>query len=489
MPLTDKLKQGWGAPPSEKPAETPAKQPPAATAPAAPPVTTTTPATTAPASVPPPPPATGRVNPLGGWVHPLMQIMAAIKSSPDPSLQDAAQEGKDIARSGVNYLTGNSADNLFAQLGQRQPPGTPAWLQFNPDAQAQRAETAAARERLGAFDKYGVAPVSIGALMELTGGAGASLIPRMAAYRAGSAYQGGERDPLTLTTEGGKGLLEGMVPTAVNKFLVGPLASYFGKRAYGADTPESIAQQAAQQAQAAKEQLANIPVSQKDLGFSFTQGPLANTKNPTYAQLQDELENFAKITREEDPSGAVPILTKRINQALDTPGTQTAKTVADEASAKATTAQQLADWNWQANVKGMNVPGQALDYLKANPDLPLTQRDAYSAIANAGVQGGSTLREMMGAGIGGMMGRGLKSVAGAFGLPAPGASELGTYIGGKFGGAPGDATAATQEALLNSYQQLLPDYMPGALRTQIASDQAKQAFGRLLLGAPGTGLY
>ena len=62
-------------------------------------------------------------------------------------------------------------------------------------------------------------------------------------------------------------------------------------------------------------------------------------------------------------------------------------------------------------------------------------------------------------------------------------------MGGKFGGAPGDATAATQQALLNSYPALLPGYTPGALQTQIASDQAKQAISRLLLGAPGSGLY
>ena len=441
------------------------------------------------ASPPPPPAATGRLNPLGGWVHPLMQIMSAIKSSPDPSLQDAAQEGKDIARSGANYFTANAADPMMARIGQNEPAGTPPWLRFNPDVQAQRAETAAARERLGALDKYGVAPTALGALMELTGGGGASLIPRMAAYRAGSTYQGGDTNPLDITWAGVKGGLEGTVPTAINKVLVGPLANYFGKRAYGADTPESIAATTQQQAEAAKEQLANIPVSQKDLGFSFTQGPLANTKNPTYSQLQDELTNFAKIRPEDDPSGAVPLLTAKINQAVSAPETQVAKTAADAAAAQATTAKQLADWNWQANVKGMDVPGQALDYLKANPGMPLTQRDAYSAIANAGVQGGSNLREILGATIGGAVGRGIRGAAGAFGLPAPGASEVGTYLGGKFGGAGPDATAATQEALANSYKALLPGYMPGALQSQIATEQAKQAMSQFLLGGPGTGLY
>jgi len=480
MPLTDKLKQGWTTSPKSNTApekvEVPAK---VDAAPAAAPV--------APATVPAPQAPLHQLNLTGAMAHPLIQLASMFYKSPNPSLADAAQEGKDIARSGANYLTANSADNIFARIGQNEPPGTPDWLKFNPDAQAQRNETAAARERLGAFDKYGVAPTSIGALMELTGGAGASLIPRMAAYRGGSSYQKGD-DPLTVTEEGGKGALEGLIPTAVNRLLVGPVANYFGKRAYGGDTPESIAAKAAQQAQAAKEQLANVPVSQKDLGFSFTKGPLANTKNPNYAQLQTELENFAKMTPEDDPSGAVPILTKRINQALDTPETQIAKGVAADASSKAATAQQLADWNWQAKVKGMNVPGQALDYLKANPDLPLDQRDAYAAIANAGVQGGSTLREMVGAGIGGMVGRGLKATAGAFGLPAPGAGELGTYVGGKFGGAAGDATAATQEALLKGYPALTGN-TPGALQPQIASDQAKQALSRLLLGVPGTGLY
>jgi len=488
MPLTDKLKHGWTDPPSAKPAAPPAETPAA-------PVETPTPpaATAAPAPVAPPAPApapAGRLNPLGGWVHPLMQIMSAIKSSPDPSLQDAAQEAKDIPRSFANYFTANTADPMMARIGQNEPAGTPSWAQFNPDVQAQRAETAAARERLGALDKYGVAPTALGALMDLTGGGGLSLIPRMGAYRAGSSYQGGETNPLNVVQEGAKGLLEGTIPTVVNKALVGPLASYFGKRAYGADTPESIASTTQQQAQAAKEQLANIPVSQKDLGFSYTQGPLANTKNPTYAQLQDELKNFAGIKAEDDPSGAVPLLTGKINQALGAPETLIAKTTADAAAAKATTAQQLADWNWQASVKGMDVPGQALNYLKANPDLPLTQRDAYSAIANAGVQGGSSLREMMGAGLGGLVGRGVKAGFGAVGLPAPPfIGEASTYLGGKVLGGGGDATAATQQALLNSYPALLPGYTPGALQTQLTSDQAKQAISQLLISGAGTGLY
>ena len=477
MPLTDKLKKGWGDAPTETPAAAPAAAP-AAKAEAKP---------EAPANATAPSPDPRQPNLVGAWAHPLIQLAAMIYKSPNPSLADAAQEAKDIARSGANYFTANGADNLFAQVGQREPQGTPDWLRFNPDAQAQRAETAAARERLGAFDKYGVAPVSLGALMELTGGAGASLIPRMGAYRAGSSYQRGD-DPTTVAWEGGKGLAEGAVPLALNKLVTGPLAAYFGKRAYGSNTPENIASTTQQQAQSAKDQLANIPVSEKDLGFSFTQGPLAGAKAPTYAQLQAELENFAKIKPEDDPSGAIPLLTKKINQAVDTPETQIAKATADDAAARATSAQQLADWNWQAKVKGMNVPGQALDYLKANPGLPLTQRDAYSAIANAGVQGGSTLREMIGAGVGGLVGRGLKATAGAFGLPFPGASEIGTYAGGKLGGAAGDATAATQEAILKAYPALTGN-MPGALQTQIASDQTKQAIGRLLLGVPGTGLY
>ena len=484
----NKLKQKQE--PQEAPAKTdaaPATTTPAVTTAPAPAQTGTTPAATPTASATAP---AGRLNPLGGWVHPLMQIMSAIKSSPDPSLQDAAQEAKDIPRSFANYFTANAADPMMARIGQNEPAGTPSWAQFNPDVQAQRAETAAARERLGALDKYGVAPTALGALMDLTGGGGLSLIPRMAAYRAGSSYQGGETNPLNIVQEGAKGLAEGTIPTVVNKALVGPLAGYFGKKAYGSDTPESIASAAQQQAEAAKEQLANIPVSQKDLGFSFTKGPLANTKNPTYAQLQDELENFAKIKPEDDPSGAIPILTAKINQAVSAPETQIAKTVADTAAARGTTAQQLADWNWQANVKGMDVPGQAVDYLKANPDLPLTQRDAYSAIANAGVQGGSSLREMMGAGLGGLVGRGVKAGLGAVGLPAPPfIGEASTYLGGKVLGGGGDATAATQQALLNSYPALLPGYTPGALQTQLTSDQAKQAISQLLLGVPGTGLY
>jgi hypothetical protein len=87
------------------------------------------------------------------------------------------------------------------------------------------------------------------------------------------------------------------------------------------------------------------------------------------------------------------------------------------------------------------------------------------------------------------VGRGVKAGLGAFGFPAPGAGEVGAWLGTRLGGAGGDATAATQEALANSYKALLPGYMPGALQSQIATEQAKQAIGQLLIGGPGTGLY
>jgi hypothetical protein len=501
-----KKQEPQAAPPAPTPAPAPAAAPPPS------------------ANAAPPPTATGgRINPLGGWVHPLMQIMSAIKSSPDPSLQDVAQEGKDIPRSFANWATSGWADPTMAKIGQFEPPGTPDWLRFNPDAQAQRAETAAARERLGWLDKAAVAPLGVYAGTRLGGtqleaaSPFAAPIIQMGGYRTSESLAGGERDPLKVAWQGIKGAAEGLIPAAVGKFALGPLAKKYAETKYGSDTPESIAAQAKQdaetaqqtaqanaqsaqaQADAAKEYLGKVPLSRNDLGFTYTKGPLSDTANPTYSDLQAELENMAKMKPEDDPGGVGPLLTQKINRAMQgSPEAQVAKSTADDAAARAqaaaanvstdpltaaaqqraVSAQQLADWNWQAKVKGMDVPGQALDVLKNNPNLPQAARDAYSGIANSAVGGApSSLQELIFGSLGSQAGRLAEKV-----VPMPMLRELGQWAGTKAAGLGGGT--GTQQSILNAYPALVPGATPGALQGQFMSDQARQALNQFMgLGA------
>jgi hypothetical protein len=475
--------------------------------------------TDAPAAAP-----TGRLNPLGGMIHPLMQIVSAIKSSPDPSLQDVAQEGKDIPRSFANWATMGGADPIMAQIGQREPPGTPSWAQINPDVQAQRAETAAARERLGYFDKAAVAPLGIyaatrlGAPLEAASPFAAPLV-QMGGYRTGESLIGGERDPLKVALATAKGVGEGLIPASIGKFVAGPLAKLYGQTKYGSDTTESIAAQAKQDAQAAqdaatgnaqsaqaqadaaKDFLGKVPLSRNDIGFSYTKGPLSDTPNPTYSQLQAELDNIAQMEPKDDPGGVGPFLSRRLSQAMGgTPEAQAAKSAADEAAARAATAatnaapgadpavaaaqqravsaQQLADWNWQSKVKGMDVPGQALDVLKNNSNLPQAARDAYTGIANSAVGGApSSLQELIFGSLGSQAGRLAEKV-----VPLPMMREMGQWLGSRAAGMGGGS--GTQQSILNAYPALVPGAQPGALQGQLMSDQARQALNQFMgLGA------
>jgi hypothetical protein len=522
----NKLKQKQEPQQQEAPAKTdaaPATTTPAVTTAPATPQTGTTPAATPPAPAPAP---AGRLNPLGGWVHPLMQIMSAIKSSPDPSLQDAAQEAKDIPRSFANWATMGGADPIMAQIGQREPPGTPPWAQFNPDVQAQRAETAAARQRLGWLDTFTAKPLGVyaatrlGAPLEAAAPFAAPLV-QMGGYGAGSSLISGERDPLKVGWEGVKSAAEALPFSLGGKFIAGPLAKKLAETKYGADTPEAIAAQAKQdaetaqqtaqtnaqsaqaQADAAKEYLGKVPLSRNDLGFTYTKGPLSDTPNPTYSDLQAELENIATMKPADDPGGVGPFLTQKINRAMQgSPEAQVAKSTAEDAAARAQTAaanvstdpltavaqqravnaQQLADWNWQAKVKGMDVPGQALQFLKDNPNLPQNVRDAYTGIANSAVGGApSSLQELIGGTLGSQAGKLAEKV-----VPFPFLREAGQWAGTKLAGAGGGA-GATQQSILNAYPTLVPGATPGALQGQLVSDQARQALNQFM--GLGQGFY
>src|SRR4029077_19238553 len=127
-------------------------------------------------------------------------------------------------------------------------------------------------------------------------------------------------------------------------------------------------------------------------------------------------------------------------------------------------------------VRGMDVPGQALDYLKQQyPNLSQAEREAYARIANSATEGGSSL---MGAVLGGQVGKLAEQGAGFFGVPAPLVREGLTYLGSRLN--QGAGPAAVQRSILESYPSLVPGASPGGLQAQLMSDQARQAVNQFV---------
>jgi hypothetical protein len=469
------------------------------------------------------------------------------------NLAIVGQGGTDIAhgiynyeRSAANYATGGGADWALGKLNQVLPAGTPAALRPNP-YDWQQAQTQQARTEMGP---------GMDTLAMLTGLRGFNRVAGPLAGRAagesivnpalqGGVYVGGKSffegdDPKTIALKTAGGTVAGGGLGLVANKIVSPAVQALVTKFYGGSTPEELAakldqtassaeQQAASQAEAAKaaaaaktaaaqqqatsqqaeadQTLSNLRFNRKDLGFEVGTG----NKNPTYGDLQAQLENMKNMKPEDDPGGVVPILQQRIQTAFQGPEAAEAQAAHAAASARisgqATAAQQQAEQEaaaataqaqdpaiaartkadqaqWLASagrtagLPGANVPAQATQLLN-QPNLTPEQIKAYSDIASAGVQGkGPSLWESLGRIAGGSAGAGAAQMVGMPEL-APYAmlaiQEAGRDLGSRIAGPSGEA--ALRQAIARGWPALTGEW-PASARGQLsASDAVKFLYG------------
>ena len=450
-------------------------------------------------------------------------------------------------RSAANYATGSGLDRLLATAGQNEPAWVPSALRPDPSFANQQAQTEQARTEMGP---------GMTALSGLTGLRGFSRVAGPLAGRVagesianpalqGGVYMGGESaitgdDLKTIALKTVEGTVAGGTFGLVANRLVSPAVQALVTKFYGGSTPEELAakldqiatgseQQAASQAEAAKaaaaaktaaaqqqaaaqqaqadQTLSNLRFNRKDLGFEVGTG----NKNPTYGDLQAQLENMKTIKPEDDPGGVVPILQQRIQTAFQGPEAAEAQAAHAAASArisgqataaqqqaeqeaaaataqaqdpaiaartKANQAQWLASAGRTAGLPGANVPAQATQLLN-QPNLTPEQIKAYSDIAQAAVQGkGPSLWESLGRIAGGSAGAGLSQLVG---MPeiTPYAmltlQEAGRDVGSRIAGPSGEA--AVRQAIARGWPALTGEW-PASARGQLAaSDAIKILYG------------
>jgi len=454
-------------------------------------------------------------------------------------------------RSAGNYATGGGVDWALGKANQYLPAGTPEALRPNP-YDYQTAQTEQARNEMGpgmtalsaltglrGFSR-GVGPIGAGPLAERVVGQSV-LNPALQAgvYGTGESYFAGD-DPKTIATKGVLSTAGGAGLGIVANKVVSPAVQALVTKYYGGSTPEELAakldqtassaeQQAASQAEAAKaaaaaktavaqqqaatqtaaadETLNNLRFNRKDLGFEVGTG----NKNPTYGDLQAQLENMKNIKPEDDPGGVVPILQQRIQTAFQGPeaaeaqaanlaahgraaaqvtaaqqqaeaeaaaATAQAQTPAALARANADQAQWLASAGRTAGLPGANVPAQATQLLN-QPGLTPAQIKAYTDIAQAGVQPkGPSLWEAFGRIAGGGAGAGLSQWVGMPEITPYallGGQEAGRDLGSRFAGPSGEA--AVRQAIARGWPALTGEWPASAQGQLAASDAIRTLYG------------
>lgn len=458
-------------------------------------------------------------------------------------------------RSAGNFASMNGLDRLLAIGGQYAPDWTPSALRPDPSFANQQAQTQQARTEMGP---------GMTALSGLTGLRGFSRVAGPLAGTVagesianpalqGGAYMGGESaiagdDPKTIALKTGLGVGTGTGVGVIANKVVSPVVRALVTKYYGGSTPEELAQKLGQTAtgaeqqattqtataqQALDEQLSNIRIPSKDLGFKIagqtdpsvadvqgyrdwlqSQGadagvaaaqkaPSVNYTGPTH--LYDEgdagyrqwLKNQAVRNAPYAPPTNLPTATQRmmesVNQQLNNPAVAgptaaaqaeanaaigQAQDAAVAARANADRAAWLASAGRTAGAPGADVPGQATKLL-AQPGLSPAEIQAYTDITQSGMPGkGPALWQAIGRLLGGSAAGGLIHGVGGTPTEAAAAGMIGQHFGGEATSmfVP-NVTAATKAAIARSWPALTGEW-PASARGQLAgSDAIRTLYG------------
>jgi len=307
MPLTDKLKQGWGAPPSEKPAETAAPPKEAAPPPAAPPAPST-----APASAPSPSPATQDNSPAG-WLN---------------WLAEKGRPIRDWNRAMEDRFTRGGLDYLFSQLPS--PAKSQSGLSTEDFLAQERAKTEAAKAAIGPLGRASADIVGYGMSAPLFNAVGINNPIAQGLISGGVNAVGHGGDIKDIATQSAEEGTAGALSIPLSKYVLNPAINFVRNHPigpFGSGPPSSVVYPYVKPGQTTEgNQPAQSPTLGGVPGFRDPRYP-ASMSAEDLGRMARELEAMPKATGEggDAQNALMEIMKQRLNDVV-TKGTPTGAT-------------------------------------------------------------------------------------------------------------------------------------------------------------------